>query len=159
MMISLALLGGACAPCGQGRALELEIGTGERAFEPLDPNDPVFELVYGPQGGWHVVLAFAATGLRFRENQSLFGAIGVGEFVGEIDGEVVARESDVWVNFECDRGRRAYTSRNTFLIFDVPDPAPLHRAALDVYATILDPDDRRVSGQVRATILDPTRGD
>lgn len=33
---------------------ELDVGTGDSAFEPLSPGDPVV-MVHGPQGGWHML--------------------------------------------------------------------------------------------------------
>ncbi len=37
-----------------------EVGTGEREFEPLEPNDGVV-MVHGPQGGWHMLGSMRAT--------------------------------------------------------------------------------------------------
>ena len=41
------------APAADAGPPFIELGTGERAFEPLSNGDPV-EIVFGPQGGYHV---------------------------------------------------------------------------------------------------------
>lgn len=38
----------------------IEIGTGETAYQPLTPGQDL-EMVYGPQGGWHLTTAFHAS--------------------------------------------------------------------------------------------------
>jgi len=43
----------ACTGPAQSGEVTLELGTGERAFETLDEGETL-ELVYGPQGGYHV---------------------------------------------------------------------------------------------------------
>lgn len=146
----VALAAAACSPCGPSAEPSFQIGTGEASFQALDPNDPTLELVYGPQGGWHVVLAFEAEGFEI-DGISSVDAIGV------IDGEEVAITNGSWITFDCDDGvQRAW---NTFLVFQVADPTPLHRAELSIWAQITDPRDVTAESEVVVTVVDPTRGD
>ncbi|TVQ88972.1 MAG: hypothetical protein EA397_15950 [Deltaproteobacteria bacterium] len=142
-LLLLSVLGGCTDPV-------LVIGTGERAFERLDPDDPVLELVYGPQGGWHVVLAFEARGLAS-------GGLSIVDGTGVIDNQLVATIDSAWVTFTSIDGRQQ--SWNTFMIFDVPDPGPLHRAWLEIDVQVTDPRGRIAEGQAEAMILDTQRGD
>jgi hypothetical protein len=153
-LVASALAVAGCRACPPAGDPTVELGTGERRFEALDDEDPVFSLVYGPQGGWHVPLGFRAQGFDL----SGLGVVTV-DGVGTIDGEVVATLDGAWATFTCDRGSGDQLAWNTLLIFEVPDPAPLHRAALSVAVTLED--QRRVTAEasVDATILDPTRSD
>lgn len=154
-VLALALLGAAgCRPCPISNDPTVEIGTGERRFEALDGEDPVFALVYGPQGGWHVPLGFRARGFDL----SGLGVVTV-DGVGTIDGEVVATLDGAWASFTCDRTSGDQFAWNTLLIFEVPDPAPLHRAALSVAVTLEDQRGVTADATIDATILDPTRSD
>ena len=147
------LLNAGCSPCASSRNPTVEIGTGERGFIALDPDAPAFELVYGPQGGWHVVLAFAAKGLSVPPQRSIVTI----DSYGTIGDEVVAAMEGAWATFECDREVGAQLSWNTLLIFDVLDPSPLHRAQLEVESIITDSRGRTAVGTSTAIILDPTR--
>ncbi len=59
--VSIALLAGACGRChvpptgdgGPGPGA-VALGTGQLEWEPLDGPDTTVELVFGPQGGFHV---------------------------------------------------------------------------------------------------------
>ncbi len=45
-------------------AASLEIGTGLEAYEALSDEAQTLEIVYGPQGGYHVYLSMRVTGLE-----------------------------------------------------------------------------------------------
>jgi hypothetical protein len=115
----------------------------------LDTADGVYELVHGPQGGWHVLLGFSATGLAGD------AGITVATAEGSIQGQAVAGVAGQWLALTCDESDGAWKAWNVFLIFDVTDPAPLHLAPLDVRATLTDARGRVAEGQVSGTILDP----
>lgn len=146
MLAAVSLLAPGLAGCSP----ELVIGTGELAFEPLDPVDPTLELVYGPQGGWHVVLAFEA---RRMSGSGIYTVDGL----GTIDDQRVAAIDGAWITFS--RVDNRLQAWNTFLIFEVPDPTPLHQAWLDIQIQLTGPGGRTVSAEAGATIVDLTRGD
>lgn len=43
--------------------IPLELGTGEVGFESLSATSPTLEIVYGPQGGYHVFLSMRVRGI------------------------------------------------------------------------------------------------
>lgn len=55
-MLLFAIL--ACTPIEP----HVELGTGTSSFVPLEPEAPL-DLVYGPQGGWHVDVAIRCDGV------------------------------------------------------------------------------------------------
>lgn len=48
---------------GEAPVLVVEIGAGERSFEPLQPGDSQ-QMVHGPQGGWHMLGSVRVTGFQ-----------------------------------------------------------------------------------------------
>lgn len=52
----------ACGPQPPGSEGELQLGTGEQEFIDVHESGEI-ELVYGPQGGWHVWVSLVADGL------------------------------------------------------------------------------------------------
>jgi len=95
-------------PCGLEGEPTLRIGTGEVIFEEL-PEGPV-ELIYGPQGGYHVVLALEAT--HFPLDEQLVAGLS-----GTVDGVEVAH-TQPFVTLRCNAAAGAQQAWNLFLILD-----------------------------------------
>ena len=49
----------------------IEVGTGEREFEPLEDGDDIL-IIQGPQGGFHVLGSFLVTGVEAGDTDNLF---------------------------------------------------------------------------------------
>lgn len=143
----LAVLSG-CNDCSRLARADVTIGTGEQDYVPLADEDPTWDLVHGPQGGWHVLIGLEAAGLDATE-------IVVGDMVGRLGDTVVARNDATWLTFRCDAETRTLQSWNTFLILDVEDHCPLHGQALAVEVEVQDVRGRTASDAVTATIVDP----
>lgn len=79
--------------CEPGPQPTLEIGTGELSFSPLPSSGGRLELVQGPQGGIHAIVAFRA---RWLDSSAPV----VTRIVSEVDGEILA---DVvpYLSFRC----------------------------------------------------------
>lgn len=149
LLLALLPLASACrSDCSPAARPRLDIGTGEREYVPLDPEAPSWDLVHGPQGGWHVVLGFDAAGLDATQ-------VVTGELVGRIDGEVVARQDRAWLTFQCDPEDQSLQTSNVFLIFGVEDHCGLDGKTLDVEATVPAADGEPVTGTASGEILDP----
>jgi hypothetical protein len=59
----LAACGGDAEPAADAGAPAIEIGSGDSAFEALVDGEDIF-VVQGPQGGFHLLGSFAATGVE-----------------------------------------------------------------------------------------------
>lgn len=114
-------------PCDVGPDPSLRIGVGEVIFEEL-PEGPA-ELIHGPQGGYHVVLALEAT--HFDTNEQL-----VAELTGTVDGIELAH-TEPFVTLRCNPAVPAQQVWNLFLILDdgVP-PEDAHGVSMHVVATL-----------------------
>ena len=137
-----------CSPNAPGR---VDIGTGETGFIPLDPTDPTFELVHGPQGGWHVLIGLDAAGLNATD-------IVVAQIVGSFGDDVVAKNESAWLGFVCNSETETLQVSNTFLIFDdkrFDSPCPLHDQMLTVEVTLPDSDGNDIVGTTTARVDDP----
>lgn len=151
MLLATLLL--ACAPndldsadpCAPGEEPALTIGTGETGFEPL-PDDGQLELIHGPQGGYHVVIALEA---RFIDSSSAVEA----ELEARIDGEEVGRTLPI-LTFRCDRVTDALYAWGSLLIFDAL-PEALHGQTAEVSATVRDQTGAEASAQATILIWDP----
>lgn len=138
----------ACGGCSPNARSRVTIGTGEQDFVPLDEEAPTWDLVHGPQGGWHVLVGLQATGLNATE-------IVVSEMVGTLNGEEVARNDSAWLTFRCDAEVNRLESWNTFLILRVEDHCPLDGQDLTVDVAVEDTRGRTATDQITATIRDP----
>jgi hypothetical protein len=126
-MFALLLL--ACgSPCDPGPDPAFEVGLGVDAFHPAADGD-VADIVYGPQGGYHLDLALE--GSHFDGSQ-----VASGELIGTIDGERVAGAFP-WFTFECDPERTAQQVWGIRLIFDA-EPAELDGRTVQVDAEVTD---------------------
>ena len=86
---------GCIGPGGGGADGDLEIGTGEWSFISVEDRGEV-ELVYGPQGGWHVWVSLQAEGIDPRRVEM--------ELTTEIAGLPESRErSIVYVDLQAER--------------------------------------------------------
>jgi hypothetical protein len=135
-------------PCAPGPRPTLEIGTGEQAFEPMPA---ALTLVHGPQGGFHVVLAFEATGLD--------GELVGGEVTGAIDGAVVATSAP-WLELACNPDTDTLQAWGVLLIYSDgqagdPTPEALDGQDTEVVATLTDAEGRSVTGVASTRIVDP----
>ena len=152
-MLSLLLLLGcggdpAADPCAPGDAPTLAIGTGEVGFESTAENEPI-ELVYGPQGGVHLLVAMEATFINDTE-------LVEGQLEGWIDGEQYATSSP-WLTFRCNPQTDTQQTWGTFLIYDT-EPGWLHGVTTEVRATIRDVDGTELTTSTTWVIDDPTGG-
>lgn len=148
LLLLMATTSACRSDCSPGAEPRLTLGTGEDAYEPLDPDDPTYELIHGPQGGWHLLIAIDAAGLNATD-------IVVVDYEGRIDDEVIARNEANWQTFTCNVDTRTLQSWNTFLIFDTESNCPLDEAAVTVTASTVSAGGEPVSGTVTATIDDP----
>ncbi len=118
------------ALCEPGPRPTLEIGTGEQAFSPLSSGGGTLELVYGPQGGVHAVLALRARGL---DDTSPV----VTRIVSEVDGEILA---DVvpYLSFRCVGPNGAQEVSGAILVYSTPDLDRLVGQEATIIATATD---------------------
>ena len=145
-LLLLALLG--CPdPCGPRPEPTLTVGTGEEGFVPLDEVDHTLELVHGPQGGYHLLLGFEATGY------AIDGLL-AGSATGTVDGEVLATASP-WLELTCDEATGTQRAAGLFLIYEA-EPEELHLQTTQIEATLRDLDGRTATDEVEVTIFDPT---
>jgi hypothetical protein len=91
-------------PCKPGGLPSLEIGQGETAFAPLEPGSTL-ELIHGPQGGVHVLVALHAEHIDASEELTAV-------LYGYLDGEPVGA-SFPYLNMRCN-GPRAVCKAGTF---------------------------------------------
>ena len=146
LLAVLPFLGG-CPPedCLPGEDPTLRLGTGERGFEPLgDP--PVFEIVHGPQGGWHAVIALEAA--RIDASELLLGS-----FRATIDEEEVGH-SQPWIRMRCNHETGTLQSWDGLLIFG-PPPEELHGQTALVEVSVRDGQGVTVTDEVEALLHDP----
>jgi hypothetical protein len=129
--------------CEPGSAPSVDIGTGEQAYEPMPAE---VELVHGPQGGYHVVVAFDASHLD---------ASGVIEGVveGTIDGEVVA-VSEPFFELACNPDTQTLQAWGQLLIYPLT-PLELDGQPTTITARLTDVGGAAAEGSVQTTIVDP----
>lgn len=117
----------------EGQEPSLTLGTGLSAYEDTPPGADV-TLVAGPQGGFHVELAFAATGLGALDR--LLTTV-----VGTVD-DVVVVEDRAFPTFRCDPEEGRYEAWGWRLVFAptvLELPAVADRDAI-VRATLVVPE-------------------
>lgn len=126
-LFALLLLG--CPPMEIGDAgpPALVLGTGETAFvEVADGGE--LELIHGPQGGWHVIVAARLSG---------FDPDGMVLTLGVYEGDTTLIELPMAI-----AGRRlvrdglAYLKLNDFMIFDIVGPDEIVGHEVEVRAVI-----------------------
>ncbi len=121
---SLVLVAVLCAGCpppddeftGDAGPPELSVGTGETMFEPVMNGDEL-ELVFGPQGGWHVIVSSRMSGV------DPDGATLRVEVIDAESDEVLAQISLALLARRLDRSGPSWFKLNDFLIFDIAGPS------------------------------------
>lgn len=144
-LIGLAALAltGCSNPCKPGESPEVEIGTGELAFEPLGERT---ELVHGPQGGYHLLISLQ---MRFLNGADLLG----GDLWGFVGGEPLAR-TQPWMQATCDRGGAGLEATGIFLIYDGL-PEDLHGQTTLIEVEVRDVLGNAASAEATTVIWDP----
>ncbi len=132
-------------PCEVGMRKEVVIGQGELSFTAIDGESDRLELIYGPQGGYHVVIAARAQYLD------------AGDFVaahlsGTIDGDDVG-ESWPYIDFRCNAAEGSQDGVGMLLIFN-RQPEDLHQQTLEISLEVEDLAGDIVSDTRTATIWD-----
>ena len=112
LLLFAATLMGCDDPCKPGKEPTLEIGTGADVFEPLQSTT---ELVHGPQGGYHLLIAMRVTHMLGSEFMG-------GEVTGSIDGVQLADERP-WLDFTCTTETESLESAGHFL---TTTPGPMN---------------------------------
>lgn len=134
-------------PCAPGETPGLTIGKGELAFESLE-GDPETELIHGPQGGYHVNLAFEAIHLDPSAQWTF-------EMTGRFDGEPWA-ENSRYVTMRCNPSVPALQAWGVFLIAeDEFEPEDLHGRHSTVEVSATDGTGATVSAETEIDIFDP----
>lgn len=133
-------------PCEAGGDPWLELATGEIAVEPL-PDGPL-ELIHGPQGGYHVILAVNAG--HFDTSTWAYSVL-----EGTVDGQLVAH-TEPFVTLRCNADAGAQQGWNLFLILEEGvEPDVVHNATMDVWASLTDPLDNTATATATITVTDP----
>lgn len=133
-------------PCLAGQRKALEIGQGELSYDPITSHTDTLELIYGPQGGQHVVVAARSWYLD------------AGDFVaaylrGTIGGELVG-ETWPYIDFRCNTPEAAMDGLGMLLVFQV-DPEALHEQTLTIDLEVTDLAGDVVSASAKGVIRDP----
>jgi len=122
------------------------MGTGIIEYEPLDPADPAFLTVHGPQGGYHATIGLEAV---YLDASDLMGAY----MRGVIDGEELAVSSP-WLQMRCNPYTETLQTWNLLLIWDAtPEFLAGKRTHIEVEVT--DASMTTVSASVDARLYDP----
>ncbi|TVQ94972.1 MAG: hypothetical protein EA397_00525 [Deltaproteobacteria bacterium] len=140
-MTSWVMIG--CNPCDGHGELDVEIGTGDRSFEPLDPGHPELRMVMGLQGGAHFDLAFRLVGQRAREMVHFVAAGYV------VDEEIASMDAQRMMT--CHRQTGAVEA-NAMLFLRIDDLSGLHGETLDLHVEVETPDGRTVTKDLQAAI-------
>lgn len=150
VLVTVLALAPACRnDCRPGAAPRLEVGTGELLYSSLDPDKPEWDLVHGPQGGWHVLVGLDAAGFPLNE-------VVVAKMFGRVDGEVVAGNDSAWLSFECNEDTRTLQTVNTFLIFAPgEDHCSLHEQTLEVEVEAESAGGETIVATTTGEIVDP----
>jgi len=135
-------------PCEPGDSPTVVLGYGELEYLDLDPDTPTLvELIHGPQGGYHVNMAIAATQL----DASTPWAV---DLTGDIDGEQVG-ETRPLATLRCNPGAGALQAWALLLIWDA-QPDELHGRIADVTGTVLDSAGTELTATATIEIWDPS---
>ncbi len=134
-------------PCTPGAHPTLRVGFGGLEYQDLDPSgDDLAELIHGPQGGYHINMALAATGL----DSSTPWAI---ELEGTIDGQPIG-DTRPLATMRCNRAEDELQAWGLLLIWDAV-PADLHDRMTEVTATVVDSAGTSLSATGTVRIWDP----
>ena len=132
--------------CERDTAPSLELGAAADAFEPVEPGTAV-ELVHGSQGGYHIELAFRATGLDPSD-------LAAGTLEGWVDGSLMATSSP-WLQFRCNPATGTYDAWPTILVYDAEEPQSLDGVTTEVEALVVDASGAEFTASLTLTIDDP----
>lgn len=132
-------------PCRPDGEPSLEIGQGELAFGPLEDGGTL-ELVHGPQGGVHVLVALHAEHIDASEQLTAV-------LRGHVGGEQLGA-SYPYLNMRCNETDGGLQSWNIFLLWDAL-PEQLHLQTVHIEAEITDASGLVVSASKDAIIYDP----
>ncbi len=135
-------------PCTAGSDPTLRLGFGALEYRDLDPSgEDVAELIHGPQGGFHIDMALAATGL----DPALPWTV---DLEGTIDGEVMGQTRPL-ATMRCNRSQNELQTWGLLLIWDAT-PEELHDQVTDVVATAIDSAGTELSATGTVRIWDPS---
>ena len=135
-------------PCTSGPSPTVRLGLGELAYAALDPaGENLAELIHGPQGGFHITMALAATQM----DPSYPWAVAL---EGRIDGELIGATRPLAM-MRCNYGLEELQTWGLLLIWDA-QPEDLHDRIAEITATTLDSAGTSVSGTGTVHIWDPS---
>ena len=138
----------AADPCEPWDSPELTLGTGEVAYEPL--TESPLTLVYGPQGGQHVLIGLAGRGLTTDDALA-------SELTGHIGGALAAR-STPYVTFRCNASEGTQQAWNLFLVLvEGVTPQDVHDQDMDVHVTLTDTEGRTLEASATVHVYDPSQ--
>jgi hypothetical protein len=132
-------------PCAPGGLPSLEIGQGGTAYAPLESGGTL-ELVHGPQGGVHVLVALQAEHIDASEELTAV-------LRGYVNGEQLGA-SYPYLDMRCNQAEGGLQSWNLLLIWDAA-PEDLHLQTVHIEAEITDASGAVVSACKDAIIHDP----
>lgn len=136
------------SPCEMGDSPWLEVGKGAYSYEDFGAGDGKIELIYGPQGGWHITIALRGAHLSTEAPSEAV-------ITGEIDGETVG-EIPPYVHFRCNTSDSALEAYGYTLVLN-PPPEDLHNQTITVRAKLWDPSGQVVESSNEVVIIDPTQ--
>ena len=131
-------------PCLAGGEPSLEIGQGDTAFASFE-DGATLELIHGPQGGVHVVIALQAVNIDASEELDAV-------LRGYVDA-VQLGASYPYLNMRCNTEAGGLQSWNLLLIWDAL-PEQLHLQTIHIEAEITDASGTLVSASKDAVIHD-----
>jgi hypothetical protein len=135
-------------PCEAGQRKEVEIGQGELAFEPITSETDRMTLIYGPQGGYHVVIAARA---RYLDATNFVAAYLRGKFDKDTVGETWP-----YIDFRCNAAEGSQDGVGMLLVFHPgEEPQDLHNKTLTVALEVTDLAGDVVSHEIKGLIWDP----
>jgi hypothetical protein len=135
-------------PCTSGPSPTVRLGLGELEYEALDAGgENLAELIHGPQGGFHITMALAATQM----DPSYPWAV---DLEGRIDGELIGATRPLAM-MRCNYGLEELQTWGLLLIWDA-QPEDLHDRIAEITATTVDSAGTSVSGTGTVHIWDPS---
>jgi hypothetical protein len=131
-------------PCVPGPNPSVEIGQGEYAFAPCDDGD-MLELIHGPQGGYHTLMALHASDIDGSEDLDAVwrGYVGDEQLGG----------SYPFLDFRCanDEGLQVW---NVYLFWEA-QPEDLHMQPVHIEVEFTDASGSVMTASKDAVIFDP----
>jgi len=116
-------------PCEAGQRKEVVIGQGELSFDAIESETDTVELIYGPQGGYHVVIAARA---QYLDAADFVAAT----LSGTISGQEVG-QTWPYIDFRCNAAEAAQDGVGMLLVFTT-EPEELHDRILQVQLEVTD---------------------